>query len=105
MQHNRRAMMRREKRAEDKIMNAKSTMTEALMQKAFVSGKKEGLEIAVGIIFLALHEDYGFGKKRLENLIECIKKESMKMDEDATKFNVDWYIQQLNEKCNIKFER
>lgn len=63
------------------------------------------MELACGIIFLALHEYYGFGTKRIMRLMECVGKESLKMDEVATKFNVDWYINQLREKCNVIIER
>lgn len=97
--------MRREQKQIDKVMNSKSNRTEDLMKKAFVAGKNEGLDLAVGIIFLALHEYYGFGNKRLMKLTDYISVESRKMDEMPTQFNVNWYIQQLHEKCDIRIER
>ncbi len=105
MQVNKRAAIRREQKQMEKLMNRKENTEEVLMAKAFALGKKEGLELAVGIIFLALHEYYGFGEKRLMKLLDCISIESRKMDEAPTQFNVEWYIRQLSQKCNIKFER
>ena len=63
------------------------------------------MELAAGIIFLALHEHFGFGTKRIQKLMKCISDESIKMDEEPTKFNVDWYINQLEEVLNVKFEQ
>lgn len=94
---NKRAVMRREQRQLDKL-NSKKPTTKVLMEKAFLRGQNYGLELASGIIFLALCEEYGFGRKRIERLIDRIQKESMKMDEDATKFNVEWYINMVNQK-------
>ena len=37
--------------------------------------------------------------------MKCISDESIKMDEEPTKFNVDWYINQLEEVLNVKFEQ
>lgn len=104
MAANKRAAMRREKREREKLMNTKDT-TANLMAKSFLAGKSEGMELACGLIFLALHEYYGFWNRRIMKLMDYISKESLKMDELPTKFNVDWYIQQLNEKCNLRFER
>lgn len=101
---NRRAAMRREQKQMDKLNKLKPT-TEVLMKKSFMNGKVYGMELATGIIFLALCEEFGFGKKRIERLIDRISKESMKMDEEPTKFNVDWYIQQVNEKTDINIGR
>ena len=106
MARNKRAAIRREKREQEKIMKrAESGLTKDLMAKSFLLGKNEGLEMACGIIFLALHEEFGFGNKRLLKLMDKISEESLKMDEEPTKFNVDWYINQLRDKCNIKIER
>lgn len=66
------------------------------------SGKNEGFELATGIMFLALCEEFGFGNKRINRLIERISDESVKMDEDPTKFNVDWYIDKVREKCGVR---
>lgn len=101
---NKRAAMRREAKERAKLMSGKPTQ-EKLMARAYVAGKNEGLELATGIIFLALHEKFDFGQKRLEKLIKCISDESLKMDEDATKFNVDYYIKQVQEKCGISIFR
>lgn len=68
-----------------------------MMKRYYQAGRNEGLQTATGIIMLALHEYYNFGNKRLEKLMECVGKESIKMDENPTKFNVDFYIQKLNE--------
>lgn len=53
-------------------------------------------------MFLALCEEFGFGNKRINRLIERISDESLKMDEDPTKFNVDWYIDKVREKCGVR---
>ena len=53
-------------------------------------------------MFLALCEEFGFGNKRINRLIERISDESVKMDEDTTKFNVDWYIDKVREKCGVR---
>lgn len=109
---NRRAAMRRENRERQKVHESAlkaqrkgDHLSKHLMAECFSRGRDEGLELACGIIFLALHEHFGFGQKRLMKLMDCIGKESLKMDEDATKFNVEWYIKQLREKCNISIER
>lgn len=104
MAKNRRAVMRREMREREKIMNNKSNATKVLMEKSFLAGRTEGMELASAIIFLALHEDFNFGKKRIMKLMDSISRESLKMDEPATKFNVDWYRQQMNKKFDLKFE-
>lgn len=98
---NKRAAMRREQRLQEKLTSGKPT-TEKLMAKAFIAGKNEGMELATGIIFLSLCEEFGFGGKRIERLIDRISKESMKMDELPTQFNVDWYIQKVHEKCGVR---
>lgn len=101
MATNKRAAMRREKRVREKLTQGKQT-DQKLMARAFIAGKNEGFETASGIIFLALCEEFGFGAKRIERLMNRISNESLKMDEDATKFNVDYYIQRLHEKCGIE---
>lgn len=100
MATNKRAAMRREKREREKLFKGSDTQTK-LLARSFLAGKNEGMTLATGIIFLALCEEFGFGEKRIERLIGRISKESMKMDEDATKFNVDWYIKKVEEKCGI----
>lgn len=105
MEYNKRASIRRQKKENSKIMNAKGKSEEVLMRKAFLAGKNEGMELAVGIIFLALHEHYNFGTKRLMRLMEHVSTESRKMNELPTQFNVDWYIKELYKKCDIKLER
>lgn len=97
-----RAAMRQEQRQRDKIMKSKAPG--AFINKAYLNGRDDGLTLASGIIFLALHEYFGFGNKRLENLMDCIAKESMKMQYEPTKFNVDYYIKQLKEKTGIEME-
>ncbi len=92
--------MRREQKAREKLMKGAVT-TEKLMARAYLAGKNEGLELATAIIFLALHENNGFGHKRLTELADVIGTESLKMDEDAIKFNVDYYIHMLHEKVGI----
>ena len=101
MATNKRAAMRREKRVREKLTQGKQT-DQKLMARAFIAGKNGGFETASGIIFLALCEEFGFGAKRIERLMNRISNESLKMDEDATKFNVDYYIQRLHEKCGIE---
>lgn len=112
MAKNKRAAMRRELKERQKMTELASRerkngneLSENIMAECYVRGKDEGMELACGIIFLALHEYYGFGTKRIMRLMECVGKESLKMDEAATKFNVDWYINQLREKCNITISR
>lgn len=98
---NKRAAMRREKRVQEKLTGGKPTQTK-LMARAYITGKNEGFEFATGIMFLALCEEFGFGNKRINRLIERISDESVKMDEDPTKFNVDWYIDKVREKCGVR---
>lgn len=104
MARNKRAVMRREKREHEKLMNNKSNSTSILMEKYFYAGRNEGMELASAIIFLALHEDFGFGQKRIKKLMQTISRESMKMDELATKFNVDWYREQMKKVLDFEFE-
>ena len=84
--------MRREKRVREKLTQGKQT-DQKLMARAFIAGKNEGFETASGIIFLALCEEFGFGAKRIERLMNRISNESLKMD---------YYIQRLHEKCGIE---
>ena len=90
---NKRAAMRREKRVQEKLTGGKPTQTK-LMARAYITGKNEGFELAT--------EEFGFGNKRINRLIERISDESVKMDEDPTKFNVDWYIDKVREKCGVR---
>lgn len=120
MARNKRAAIRREQKEHDKnklSMNEKQWFIkqtesgigknafEKLMQRYYKYGHDRGMELAAGIIFLALHEHFGFGTKRIQTLMKCISDESIKMDEEPTKFNVDWYIQQLNDVLDIQFQQ
>lgn len=120
MARNKRAAIRREQKEHDKnklSMNEKQwfikqtesgidkSAFEKLMQRYYKYGHDRGMELAAGIIFLALHEHFGFGTKRIQTLMKCISDESIKMDEEPTKFNVDWYIQQLNDVLDIQFQQ
>lgn len=120
MARNKRAAIRREKKEHDKnklSMNEKQwfikqtesgigkSAFEKLMQRYYKYGHDRGMELAAGIIFLALHEHFGFGTKRIQTLMKCISDESIKMDEEPTKFNVNWYIQQLNDVLDIQFQQ
>lgn len=104
MSYNKRAAMRREKKETEKILSVLSEQ-DRVSARFFMAGKNEGMELASGIIFLALCEEFGFGQKRIERLMERISKESIKMDEEPTRFNVDYYIAKLNEKCGKKIFR
>lgn len=120
MARNKRAAIRREQKEHDKnklSMNEKQwfikqtesgigkSAFEKLMQRYYKYGHDRGMELAAGIIFLALHEHFGFGTKRIQTLMKCISDESIKMDEEPTKFNVNWYIQQLNDVLDIHFQQ
>lgn len=120
MERNKRAAIHREQKEHDKnklSMNEKQwfikqtesvigkSAFEKLMQRYYKYGHDRGMELAAGIIFLALHEHFGFGTKRIQTLMKCISDESIKMDEEPTKFNVDWYIQQLNDVLDIQFQQ
>lgn len=120
MARNKRAAIRREQKEHDKnklSMNEKQwfikqtesgigkSAFEKLMQRYYKYGHDRGMELASGIIFLALHEHFGFGTKRIQTLMKCISDESIKMDEKPTKFNVDWYIQQLNDVLDIQLQQ
>lgn len=120
MARNKRAAIRREQKEHDKnklSMNEKQwfikqtesgigkSAFEKLMQRYYKYGHDRGMELAAGIIFLALHEHFGFGTKRIQTLMKYISDESIKMDEEPTKFNVDWYIQQLNDVLDIQFQQ
>ena len=120
MARNKRAAIRREQKEHDKnklSMNEKQwfikqtasgigkSAFEKLMQRYYKYGHDRGMELAAGIIFLALHEHFGFGTKRIQTLMKCVSDESIKMDEEPTKFNVDWYIQQLNDVLDIQFQQ
>jgi hypothetical protein len=120
MSRNKRAAIRREQKEHDKnklSMNEKQwfikqtesgigkSAFEKLMQRYYKYGHDRGMELAAGIIFLALHEHFGFGTKRIQTLMKCISDESIKMDEEPTKFNVNWYIQQLNDVLDIQFQQ
>lgn len=120
MARNKRAAIRREQKEHDKnklSMNEKQwfikqtesgigkSAFEKLMQRYYKYGHDRGMELAAGIIFLALHEHFGFGTKRIQTLMKRISDESIKMDEEPTKFNVDWYIQQLNDVLDIQFQQ
>lgn len=120
MARNKRAAIRREQKEHDKnklSMNEKQwfikqtesgigkSTFEKLMQRYYKYGHDRGMELAAGIIFLALHEHFGFGTKRIQTLMKCISDESIKMDEEPTKFNVNWYIQQLNDVLDIQSQQ
>jgi hypothetical protein len=120
MSRNKRAAICREQKEHDKnklSMNEKQwfikqtesgigkSAFEKLMQRYYKYGHDRGMELAAGIIFLALHEHFGFGTKRIQTLMKCISDESIKMDEEPTKFNVNWYIQQLNDVLDIQFQQ
>lgn len=120
MARNKRAAIRREQKEHDKnklSMNEKQwfikqtesgigkSAFEKLMQRYYKYGHDREMELAAGIIFLALHEHFGFGTKRIQTLMKCISDESIKMDEEPTKFNVNWYIQQLNDVLDIQFQQ
>lgn len=120
MARNKRAAIRREQKEHDKnklSMNEKQwfikqtesgigkSAFEKLMQRYYKYGHDRGMELAAGIIFLALHEHFGFGTKRIQTFMKCISDESIKMDEEPTKFNVNWYIQQLNDVLDIQFQQ
>lgn len=120
MARNKRAAIRREQKEHDKnklSMNEKQwfikqtesgigkSAFEKLMQRYYKYGHDRGMELAAGIIFLALHEHFGFGTKRIQTLMKCISDEFIKMDEEPTKFNVNWYIQQLNDVLDIQSQQ
>lgn len=120
MSTNRRAAMRREQKERDKLKLSEQERLwiargfndpvgkralEKSHKRYYDAGRSEGMQTATGIIFLALHEYFGFGSRRFEKLMDCIAKESIKMDEMPTAFNVDYYIRELNKVMKMHFEK
>lgn len=119
MAHNKRAAMRREAREQKKTkLNslehewlARATVhpvggkaLDKMAMKYYKFGLSNGMSTSSCIIFLALHEYFGFGEKRINTLMKCVAKESMKMDEAPTEFNVDFYQKKLEEVMDISLE-
>lgn len=75
-----------------------------MAMKYYKFGLANGMSTSSCIIFLALHEYFGFGEKRINTLMKCVAKESMKMDEAPTEFNVDFYQKKLEEVMDISLE-
>jgi len=107
----RRAAARREQKEREKLhVLAEDGNKAAMMKEIYNRGQDMGMMLATAIIFMSLNEMYGFsslksGKGKLDRLIEKIREESIKMEQEPTQFTVSYYLKMLEEKTGINISR
>ena len=79
-------------------------------QEYLKDARMEVMIAATAIIFVALNDKYGFsstknGKGKLDVLTDVIVEEFNKMDESATEFCYEYYVQKLREKTGMSISK
>ena len=91
-----RAAIRRERKERRKAENRKAPDGEA--RRAAEQGRIDGRTLAACIIINVLYDQFGFRDKRLMRMVERINREALKFDQEATRFNLEFYAGRLQER-------
>lgn len=91
-----RAAIRRERKERRKAENRKAPDGE--YRRAAQQGRIDGRTLAACIIINILYDRFGFRDKRLMRMVEQINREALKFDQEATRFNLEFYADRLGER-------
>lgn len=94
----RRAAIRREQKQREKAMKSRSPDGE--LARAKEQGKIDGRTLSVFISAIYLHRDFGWGAKRVINLIEKGNAEAVRFDNDGVEFALEFYAKKIGNKLN-----
>ena len=94
----RRAAIRRERKERAKAEKCKSP--QGVMKRAMEQGRLDGRTVAVSIVLVTLKQKYCFGEGRMMKFINFINRESLNFDQEATMFNLEYYVKRLKDKIN-----
>ena len=90
-----RAAIRRERKERRKAEHRKAPDGEA--RRAAEQGRMDGRTLAACIIINVLYDQFGFRDKRLMRMVKQINQEALKFDQEATRFNLEFYAGRLQE--------
>lgn len=90
------AAIRRERKERWKAENRKAPDEE--YRRAGQQGRIDGRTLAACIIINILYDRFGFRDKRLMRMVEQINRETLKFDQEATRFNLEFYADRLGER-------
>ena len=91
-----RAAIRRERKERRKAEHRKAPDGEA--RRAAEQGRMDGRTLAACIIINVLYDQFGFRDKRLMRMVEQINREALKFDQEATRFNLEFYAGKLQDR-------
>lgn len=91
-----RAAIRRERKERRKAEHRKAPDGEA--RRAAEQGRIDGRTLAACIIINVLYDQFGFRDKRLMRMVEQINREALKFDQEATRFNLEFYAGKLQDR-------
>lgn len=91
-----RAAIRRERKERRKAEHRKAPDGEA--RRAAEQGRMDGRTLAACIIINVLYDQFGFRDKRLMRMVKQINQEALKFDQEATRFNLEFYAGRLQER-------
>lgn len=90
---NRRAAIRRERLAREKAVRKKTT--QGKIERAKFDGKTEGRKAAVGVVMEVLFDRWHFSANKVNEVLECVAKESARLEREGTRFVVRWYADKI----------
>ena len=91
-----RAAIRRKRKERRKAEHRKAPDGEA--RRAAEQGRMDGRTLAACIIINVLYDQFGFRDKRLMRMVKQINQEALKFDQEATRFNLEFYAGRLQER-------
>ena len=94
----RRAAMRRERLQRNKIDKKKGAMAE--FERAKEQGIIDGRALAVSVCLEVLHSKYKFSKNKAQQLIDCMGKESARLDDIGVNYVANYYVDKFEKKLS-----
>ena len=89
------------------MSNTRAALRRLNKNKTYTDGLNDGITVATALMFVALHDKYGFsslksGKGKLDQIVDELASEYAKMEEDATQLNVQHYIDMLKTSTGLE---
>lgn len=85
----RRAMIRRERKQNSKIEKHKAM--NGKLERAKAKGVKDGRNIAGSVALEVMHDKYKLSNEKAQQVLDCVGKDSTKLDKPGTRFVVQHY--------------
>ena len=92
----RRALIRRERKQNSKMKKHKTT--NGKLERAKAKGVKDGRNIAGFVVLEVLHDKYKLSNEKAQQVLDCVGKDSTKLDRPGTRFVVLHYADKFFDK-------